>query len=82
MATHAAFRRRQARLRPVTRGIAGARVVPTAVGADAGELEGGREINWHFDGAREGVRALAGVDGKGCILVLGHGNDKLLAVSF
>ena len=71
VAAGAAFERGQRRLQPVARGVAGARVVPAAVAADAGEFKGRGKVNGHIHRARQRVRVLPGMDGKGRVFVVG-----------
>ena len=68
----AAFERRQRLFQPVAGGVAGARVVPAAVGADAGQLKGRGKVDGHIDCARQRVGVLAGMHGKGRVFVWGH----------
>ena len=70
--------------KPVARGVAGTRVVPAAVSADAGEFKSRRKINGHIHGARQRVGVLPGMNGKGRVLVLRHEvavSSWLLAIS-
>src|SRR5580698_5795826 len=72
MAAHAALERGQRGLQVVAGGVAGARIVPAAVGADAGEFKGGRKIERYIYGASLWIRMLARVNGKGRVSVFGH----------
>src|ERR1700744_339007 len=72
VAAYAAFQGRERGLQMVARGIAGAGVVPAAVRANAGELEGGREIKRDVDGARQRIGLLSGMNGEGRVSVVGH----------
>ena len=68
----AAFERGQRGFQGIARGIAGTRVVPAAVGADAGELEGGRQVQGNVDGARLRIGLLACMYGKGRVAIVSH----------
>ena len=60
-----AFERGQRLFQPVARGIAGARVIPALVGANAGEFKSRGKIDRHIHCARQRVRMLPGMHGKG-----------------
>lgn len=68
----AALERRQRGFKGIARGIAGARVVPATVGADAGELEGGGQIQGNVDGARLRIGFLACMYSKGRVAIVSH----------
>ena len=72
VAARSAFECRQRRLQPVARGVSGARIIPAAVAADAGEFKRRGKVNRDIDRARQRVRLLPGMDGKGRVSVLGH----------
>ena len=56
MSAVSAFQSRQRLFQPVARGVAGARVIPAAVRADAGQLKGRGKVNGHIHSAGLRVR--------------------------